>query len=138
MIIAIAGATGSVGRVLIAELERAGMDGSSLLPLATERSAGSRIDYGRDGIEVAAYDLDRVREADLAFLSAGSGVGREAIPLILEAGVVAIDNSSPFRMYEHTLRFTVDSYNAISCLIPAAQEEEAVRALHRAFFESPA
>ncbi len=98
MTIAIVGATGAVGRVLLAELERAGVGSGGILPFASPRGAGSRIPYAGGELEVLAYDAGRAAEADLAFFSAGSTLSREAVPPLVEAGVTVIDNSSAFRM----------------------------------------
>ena len=95
--VAVVGATGAVGEVMIAILEERNFPVGNLFPLASERTAGSRIAFkGRQervGV-LADFDFSKVR---LGLFSAGAGVSAEYAPQAAAAGCVVIDNSSQFR-----------------------------------------
>ncbi|KGI77311.1 aspartate-semialdehyde dehydrogenase [Oleiagrimonas soli] len=95
--IAIAGATGAVGETLLSILAERDVPIGKLVPLASERSAGSWIEFGGKEImvrDLADYDFEGV---DIAFFSAGGAVSREHAPRAAAAGAVVIDNTSEFR-----------------------------------------
>jgi aspartate-semialdehyde dehydrogenase len=95
--VAVVGATGAVGEAMIAILEERNFPVGNLFPLASERTAGSRIAFkGRQervGV-LADFDFSKVR---LSLFSAGAGVSAEYAPQAAAAGCVVIDNSSHFR-----------------------------------------
>jgi aspartate-semialdehyde dehydrogenase len=95
--IAVAGATGAVGEALLSILAERELPVGELIPLASERSAGSRVTFG--GKEVMVRDLADFDFAgvDIAFFSAGGAVSREHAPRAAAAGAVVIDNTSEFR-----------------------------------------
>jgi aspartate-semialdehyde dehydrogenase len=95
--VAVAGATGAVGEMLLAILEEREFPVGELVPLASERSAGSRIRFrGRDVTvrDVAKYAFDGI---DVAFFSAGGAASREHVPRATAAGAIVVDNTSEFR-----------------------------------------
>jgi aspartate-semialdehyde dehydrogenase len=98
MKIAIVGATGMVGQVMLKLLVERSFPLSELLPVASARSAGKTISWqGRE------YLLLTVKEAlqakpDMALFSAGGSVSREWAPLFAQQGCTVIDNSSAWRM----------------------------------------
>jgi aspartate-semialdehyde dehydrogenase len=95
--VAVAGATGAVGEMLLAILEEREFPVGELVPLASERSAGSRIRFrGRDVTvrDVAKYAFDGI---DIAFFSAGGAASREHVPRATAAGAIVVDNTSEFR-----------------------------------------
>ncbi|HEV7491297.1 MAG TPA: aspartate-semialdehyde dehydrogenase [Rhodanobacteraceae bacterium] len=95
--IAIAGATGAVGATLLAILKERKFPIGDLVPLASERSAGSKVEFGNRSIAVrnlADFDFKGI---DVAFFSAGGSVSREHVPRAAAAGAVVIDNTSEFR-----------------------------------------
>jgi aspartate-semialdehyde dehydrogenase len=96
--VAIVGATGAVGEELLRVLERRAFPVERLLPLCSERSAGSSVSFR--GEQITAQRLSRGSFAgiDLAFFSAGGNISREFAPIARDAGAVVIDNSSVFRM----------------------------------------
>jgi aspartate-semialdehyde dehydrogenase len=96
--VAIVGATGAVGEEFLRVLERRSFPIERLLPLCSGRSAGKRVSFR--GEEIAAEELSAKSFAgiDLAFFSAGGNISREYAPIARDAGAVAIDNSSVFRM----------------------------------------
>jgi aspartate-semialdehyde dehydrogenase len=95
MRIAVVGATGAVGRLLLETLERRGVAADEVVPFGSERSAGSQLD--RWG-EVQPLSEQSIRGFDLALMSAGGSVSREWAPQMAGAGALVIDNSSAWRM----------------------------------------
>ncbi|MFQ5430864.1 MAG: aspartate-semialdehyde dehydrogenase [Phycisphaerae bacterium] len=96
--IAILGATGAVGRELLAILARRGVDRSRLKVLATARSAGARLPYGEVDCIVEAVDRGSFDGVDVAIFSAGARASREWAPVATAGGGRVVDNSSAFRM----------------------------------------
>lgn len=95
MRIAVVGATGAVGRLLLETLERRGVAADEVVPFGSERSAGSQLD--RWG-EVQPLSQETIQGFDLALMSAGGSVSREWAPKLAAAGALVIDNSSAWRM----------------------------------------
>lgn len=95
MRIAVVGATGAVGRLLLETLERRGVAADEVVPFGSERSAGSQLD--RWG-EVQPLSEQTIQGFDLALMSAGGSVSREWAPQMAGAGALVIDNSSAWRM----------------------------------------
>jgi aspartate-semialdehyde dehydrogenase len=98
MKVAVLGATGAVGRTMLQVLEERRFPVEELVPLASERSAGSLVKWaGRDWVVgvpgPAAFD-----GCDLALFSAGAARSREWAPVAAAAGAIVIDNSSAWRM----------------------------------------
>jgi len=93
--IAVVGATGAVGTVMLECLRERGLDvDNEILLFATERSAGRVI----DGRTVQALNDDAVLDGiDIALFSAGGGTSKAWAPRFVEAGATVIDNSSAFR-----------------------------------------
>ena len=92
--VAVVGATGNVGRVMLAMLRDRGFPAREVVPFASERSAGTEI----DGLVVQPLNDDSIAGFDLAIFSAGASVSREWAPRFVDAGAVVVDNSSAFRM----------------------------------------
>jgi aspartate-semialdehyde dehydrogenase len=92
--IAVVGATGAVGTVMLECLRERGLDAHELVLFATERSAGRVID-GRT--VVALNDQVDLSGFDIALFSAGGGTSRTWAPRFVDAGATVIDNSSAFR-----------------------------------------
>ncbi|MDO5506156.1 MAG: aspartate-semialdehyde dehydrogenase [Pseudoxanthomonas suwonensis] len=95
--IAIVGATGAVGQTMLEILAERRVPAANLVALASERSAGSFVDYGED--ELLVHDLAGFDPAgvDIALFSAGGDTARRYAPTFAQAGAVVIDNSSAFR-----------------------------------------
>ncbi|MBS0382907.1 MAG: aspartate-semialdehyde dehydrogenase [Proteobacteria bacterium] len=95
--VAMVGATGAVGETLLSILEERDFPVAELVPLASERSAGSKVRFR--GKEVTVRELAKFDFAgiDIAFFSAGGSVSREHAPRAAAAGAVVIDNTSEFR-----------------------------------------
>jgi aspartate-semialdehyde dehydrogenase len=93
--IAVVGATGAVGTVMLQCLRERGLDqGNEIVLFASERSAGKAID-GRT--VVALNDAADLSGIDIALFSAGGGTSKQWAPRFVEAGATVIDNSSAFR-----------------------------------------
>ena len=95
--VAMVGATGVVGEALLSILEEREFPVGELMPLASERSAGSTVGFAHKQVgvrELAKFDFAGV---DIAFFSAGGAVSREHAPRAAAAGAVVIDNTSEFR-----------------------------------------
>jgi len=96
--VAIAGATGAVGREMIKVLEQREFPVGELVPLASERSEGQMLEFGGDEVVVRRLKPDSFAGVDIALFSPGATVSREFAPHAARAGAVVIDNSSAFRM----------------------------------------
>jgi aspartate-semialdehyde dehydrogenase len=96
--VAIAGATGAVGREMMKVLEEREFPVSELLPLASERSEGQTLEFRGDEVTVRRLKPDSFAGVDIALFSPGASVSREFAPHAARAGAVVIDNSSAFRM----------------------------------------
>ncbi|HET7360252.1 MAG TPA: aspartate-semialdehyde dehydrogenase, partial [Rhodanobacteraceae bacterium] len=95
--VAVVGATGAVGETLVAILAERRFAVGELLPLASERSAGERIEFGGKSVLVRNLADCDFTGVDIAFFSAGGAVSREHAPRAAAAGAVVIDNTSEFR-----------------------------------------
>ena len=95
--VAVVGATGAVGREMLATLERRGFPVGTLRVMASARSAGTTLGY--DGDQVSVEDLEQadLSGIDLALFSAGGSVSTEWAPKFAAEGAVVIDNSSAWR-----------------------------------------
>ena len=96
--VAILGATGAVGDVLRRVLSERAFPVADLVCLASPRSAGKRVAFGDDEVEVQAVSPEAFEGVDIALFSAGATRSREWAPIAIERGAVVVDNSSAFRM----------------------------------------
>lgn len=98
MKVAVVGATGLVGEVMLKVLEERNFPVSELIPVASERSVGKLISYkGKDYKVVGMQDAIDMK-ANVALFSAGGDTSLEWAPKFAEAGITVIDNSSAWRM----------------------------------------
>lgn len=96
--IAIAGATGNVGREVLNILHEREFPVDEIVPLASSRSVGREVSFGDDDVKVqdlATYDFKGV---DIVLSSPGGSVSAKYSPVAAKAGAVVIDNTSHFRM----------------------------------------
>ena len=98
--VAVVGATGAVGEELFRVLEEYNFPINKLIPLASSRSAGSKIEFMNKEITVLELTETCFEENDveIAFFSAGGSVSEQFAKFAVEAGAVVIDNTSHFRM----------------------------------------
>src|SRR3712207_4856482 len=96
--VAIAGATGAVGTLLLSVLRRSGLPVREVVPFATERSEGRTLEHADAPLRVMSDDT--IQGFDIALFSAGGGTSREWAPRFVEAGAVVVDNSSAWRMHD--------------------------------------
>ena len=98
--VAVVGATGAVGEELFRVLEEYDFPINKLVPLASARSAGSKIEFA--GKEHTVLELTETcfeeNDVEIAFFSAGGSVSEKFAKYAVEAGAVVIDNTSHFRM----------------------------------------
>lgn len=95
--VAVVGATGAVGETMMSILEERDFPVDNLYPLASERSAGKRIQF--KGKSVVVEDLEKFdfSKAQIGLFSPGASVSAIHAPRAGEAGCVVIDNTSQFR-----------------------------------------
>lgn len=96
--VAIVGATGLVGQEFIKILAQRNFPVESLSLLASDRSAGKKIDFKGKPLEVRETTPAGFEDIDLALFSAGADISRHFAPIAAKKGVVVIDNSVAFRM----------------------------------------
>ncbi|HEY4915536.1 MAG TPA: aspartate-semialdehyde dehydrogenase [Solirubrobacteraceae bacterium] len=93
--VAVVGATGQVGTLMLELLRERGFPAREIVPFASERSVGRELD---GGLVVQGLDDDSIQGFDLALFSAGGSTSGEWAPRFAQAGATVIDNSSYWRM----------------------------------------
>jgi len=97
--VAVAGATGAVGREILTTLAERAFPADDVVALASERSAGVEVSYGADDVlkvqDLSSFDF---KGTDIVLSSPGAKVSAEQAPRAARAGAVVIDNTSQFRM----------------------------------------
>ncbi len=96
--VAVVGATGAVGEEIRKILEERRFPVDTLRLLASERSAGQRLDFQGRQVPVEVLDDDSFEDVDIALFSAGGSVSARYAPAAVDEGAVVIDNTSCFRM----------------------------------------
>ncbi|MGB0914892.1 MAG: aspartate-semialdehyde dehydrogenase [Crocinitomicaceae bacterium] len=98
MRVAVVGATGMVGGVMLKVLREMNFPITEMIPVASEASVGKVMDFG--GLECTVVGMQTAvdMKPDLAVFSAGGGTSLEWAPKFAEAGTTVIDNSSAWRM----------------------------------------
>lgn len=108
--VAVVGATGAVGETLIKILEERNFPVNELFPLASERSAGTKIQFNGKSVTVqnlADFDFSK---ADIGLFSAGGSISEVYAEKAGKAGCIVIDNTSHFR-YEDDIPLVVPEVN---------------------------
>ncbi|MDX1544899.1 MAG: aspartate-semialdehyde dehydrogenase [Christiangramia sp.] len=98
MKVAVVGATGMVGNVMLKVLEERNFPLTELIPVASERSVGKKIKFGDKEYEVVGLETAVSMKPEIALFSAGGDTSLEWAPKFAEAGTTVIDNSSAWRM----------------------------------------
>lgn len=111
MKLAVVGATGMVGQVMLKVLEERNFPITELIPVASEKSVGKKVNYkGNDYSIVSMQDAVDMKP-EIAIFSAGGGTSLEWAPKFAEVGTFVIDNSSAWRM-DPTKKLVVPEINA--------------------------
>jgi aspartate-semialdehyde dehydrogenase len=110
MRVAVVGATGMVGNVMLQVLREQNFPITELIPVASEKSVGKKIEFG--GLEFSVVGLQTAVEMrpDIAIFSAGGETSLEWAPKFAEVGTTVIDNSSAWRM-DPTKKLVVPEIN---------------------------
>ncbi|NBR13351.1 MAG: aspartate-semialdehyde dehydrogenase [Flavobacteriales bacterium] len=110
MRVAVVGATGMVGNVMLQVLKEHNFPITELIPVASDKSVGKRIEFG--GLEFSVVGLQTAVEMrpDIAIFSAGGETSLEWAPKFAEVGTTVIDNSSAWRM-DPTKKLVVPEIN---------------------------
>jgi aspartate-semialdehyde dehydrogenase len=96
--VAVVGATGAVGRQMVACLEERRFPVHRLIPLASEKSLGKNLTFLDKEIPVEELTRDSFAGVEIALFSAGGSISKEYAPIAAAAGAVVVDNSSAWRM----------------------------------------
>ncbi len=96
--VAIVGATGLVGQEFIRVLEQRNFPVESIQFLASDRSAGKKLFFSHQEIEVKEAVAESFKDIDIALSSAGAEVSHYFSPIAAQSGAVVVDNSSAYRM----------------------------------------
>lgn len=98
MKVAVVGATGMVGSVMLKVLEERNFPLTELIPVASERSVGKKVSFGNKEYEIVSLETAVSMKPEMAIFSAGGETSLEWAPKFAEAGTTVIDNSSAWRM----------------------------------------
>lgn len=108
--VAVVGATGAVGETMMSILEERKFPVGKLYPLASERSAGKKIEFNGGYVTVedlATFDFSKVQ---IGLFSAGGSISEEYAPKAAAAGCVVVDNTAHFR-YDEDIPLVVPEVN---------------------------
>jgi aspartate-semialdehyde dehydrogenase len=111
MRVAVVGATGMVGEVMLQVLAERNFPVTELIPVASERSIGKEIEFKGQKYKVVGMQTAVDMKADIAVFSAGGETSLLWAPKFAEAGTTVIDNSSAWRM-DPTKKLVVPEINA--------------------------
>ncbi len=109
--VAVVGATGNVGREILAILAERTFPADEVVALASRRSLGTEVSFGDKILKIKALEHCDFSDIDICLMSAGSPVAKEWAPKIAAAGAVVIDNSSFWR-YDADVPLVVPEVNA--------------------------
>ncbi len=113
MRVAVVGATGMVGQVMLKTLENRNFPVTELIPVASERSVGKKVSYKGNDYTVVGLQTAVDMQLDVALFSAGGDTSLEWAPKFAEVGTIVIDNSSAWRM-DINKKLVVPEINASS------------------------
>lgn len=111
MKIAVVGATGMVGEVMLQVLAERNFPVTELIPVASEKSIGKEVEYQGKSYKVVGMQTAIDMKPEIAIFSAGGDISKEWAPKFAEAGTTVIDNSSAWRM-DPTKKLVVPEINA--------------------------
>jgi aspartate-semialdehyde dehydrogenase len=110
MKVAVVGATGMVGTVMLKVLEERNLPITELIPVASARSAGKKLTYKGKKYTVVTLEVALKMKPNIALFSAGGDTSLEWAPKFAEVGTTVIDNSSAWRM-DATKKLVVPEIN---------------------------
>ncbi len=122
--VAVVGATGAVGPIVLEVLAERGFPAAEVVAFASARSAGTRVAFAGGQLEVRELTADALEGFDLALFSAGGSTSKRYAPEAVARGCVVVDKSSAFRM---------DA--AVPLVVPEVNPEAA--AAHRGIVSNP-
>ena len=111
--VAVAGATGNVGREMLSVLAERRFPVSEVVPLASPASIGTEVSFGDRTLKCRALEHYDFSSTDICLMSAGGAVSKEYSPRIAAKGCVVIDNSSAWRM-DPDVPLVVPEVNALA------------------------
>ncbi|HEX7366556.1 MAG TPA: aspartate-semialdehyde dehydrogenase [Pelobium sp.] len=111
MKVAVVGATGLVGTVMLKVLAERNFPVTELIPVASEKSKGKEIDFKGKKYKVVTVDEAIAMKPDVALFSAGGDTSKEQAPKFAAVGTTVIDNSSAWRM-DPSKKLVVPEVNA--------------------------
>ncbi|MFA6923823.1 MAG: aspartate-semialdehyde dehydrogenase [Bacteroidales bacterium] len=111
MKVAIVGATGLVGNVMLKVLEERNFPVSEFFAVASEKSIGKIVKFNGKEYKVISIEEAIAKKPDIAIFSAGGATSKQFAPKFAEAGTTVIDNSSAWRMFEN-ISLVVPEVNA--------------------------
>ncbi len=111
MKIAVVGATGLVGKVMLNSLLERNFPYTEIYAVASEKSVGKKIDFNNSRIEVIGMKQAISLKPDIALFSAGGSTSKQWAPEFAKVGTTVIDNSSAWRM-EENIKLVVPEVNA--------------------------
>jgi aspartate-semialdehyde dehydrogenase len=111
MKVAVVGATGMVGEVMLQVLAERNFPVTELIPVASEKSVGKEIEYKGKTFKVVGLETAVSMKPDIALFSAGGQTSLDWAPKFAAAGTTVIDNSSAWRM-DPTKKLIVPEINA--------------------------
>jgi aspartate-semialdehyde dehydrogenase len=111
MRVAVVGATGMVGRIMLKVLEERNFPITELYPVASEKSIGKEITFKNKAYKVIGLEEAVSLKPDLALFSAGGDTSLEWAPRFAENGTTVVDNSSAWRM-DKTKKLIIPEINA--------------------------
>ena len=111
--VAIVGATGAVGEVMLEILEERKFPVRELYLLASERSAGKKLQYRGKSVTVQNLETFDFSKVQIGLFSAGGSISAEFAPKAAAAGCIVIDNTSHFRRDEDIPLVIPDTFTTI-------------------------
>ena len=111
MRVAVVGATGMVGQVMLQVLAERNFPITELIPVASERSVGKQVTYKQKEYTIHSMQDAIAAKPDIAIFSAGGSISLEFAPKFAAVGTTVIDNSSAWRM-DRTKKLVVPEINA--------------------------
>ncbi|MDX8365118.1 aspartate-semialdehyde dehydrogenase [Cytobacillus sp. IB215665] len=111
--VAVLGATGAVGQQMIKTLEERKFPVAKLTLLSSERSAGKKVLFNGNEVEVQVATPESFQGVDIALFSAGGSISKRFAPEAVKHGAIVVDNTSAFRMDEN-----------VPLIVPEVNEED--------------